>query len=90
MASNNKLVEEKKERLIVENLKTEFSKEDEVSSPAPRRIASIDFVKGIAIIFIILCHTSAAWFDETWVFLHGIVYSFLDILGPSLFIFLSG
>ena len=54
-----------------------------------RRIGSIDFVKGLAIVFIILAHTAGAWLDSTWLFLYGIVFSFLDILGPSLFVFLS-
>lgn len=89
MALNNNVKEEQKETVLIEQLKEDLSGKDITQAPAPRRIASIDFVKGIAIIFIIICHTSAGWLDENWVFLHGIVYSFLDILGPSLFIFLS-
>ena len=54
-----------------------------------KRIDSIDFVKGFAIIFIILAHVSVSWFSLEWTFLFGLVFSFLDILGPSLFIFLS-
>ncbi|NVM17359.1 MAG: DUF1624 domain-containing protein [Candidatus Lokiarchaeota archaeon] len=54
-----------------------------------RRIRSIDFVKGVAIIFIILAHTAGAWLVPSWKFLYGIVFAFLDILGPSLFVFLS-
>ncbi len=54
-----------------------------------RRIGSIDFVKGFAIVFIIIAHTAGAWLDSTWIFLYGIALSFLDILGPSLFVFLS-
>lgn len=54
-----------------------------------RRIGSIDFVKGIAIIFIILAHAAGAWFTPTWIFLYGILFTFLDIFGPSLFVFLS-
>jgi len=54
-----------------------------------RRINSIDFVKGFAIVWIILAHTSGAWLNADWVFLHGIVYAFMDIVGPSLFVFLS-
>jgi len=89
MALKNDIKEEQKELILIDDIKEELSGKDLLQATAPRRIASIDFVKGIAIIFIILCHTSAAWFDSDWVFLHGIVYSFLDILGPSLFIFLS-
>ena len=53
------------------------------------RIASIDFVKGFAIIFIILAHYAAVWLDQDWYFVYGLAFMFLDILGPSLFIFLS-
>jgi len=54
-----------------------------------RRIGSIDFVKGVAIVFIIIAHTGGAWLNSTWVFLYAIGLTFLDILGPSLFVFLS-
>ena len=54
-----------------------------------RRIGSIDFVKGLAIVFIMIAHTAGAWVDSTWIFLYGIGFTFLDILGPSLFVFLS-
>jgi len=63
--------------------------EEKITQKTPRRLSSIDFIKGIAIIMIILAHSSEAWFSPEWLFLHGIVYIFLDILGPSLFIFLS-
>jgi len=53
------------------------------------RIESIDFVKGFAIVFIILAHYAAAWLNEDWYFIYGLAFMFLDILGPSLFIFLS-
>ncbi|NHJ22876.1 MAG: hypothetical protein EAX91_18175 [Candidatus Lokiarchaeota archaeon] len=54
-----------------------------------RRIGSIDFVKGLAIIFIMLAHTAGAWLSNSWLFLYGVLFTFLDILGPSLFVFLS-
>jgi len=54
-----------------------------------RRIGSIDFVKGLAIVFIMIAHTGGAWLDSTWVFFYGIGFTLLDILGPSLFVFLS-
>ena len=54
-----------------------------------RRIGSIDFVKGVAIIFIIMAHTAGAWLDSTWIFLYGVAFTLLDIFGPSLFVFLS-
>lgn len=54
-----------------------------------KRIGSIDFVKGVAIVFIMLAHTGGAWLVPSWRFLYGLLFSFLDILGPSLFVFLS-
>ncbi len=54
-----------------------------------RRIGSIDFVKGVAIVMIMIAHTAGAWLVPSWIFLYGVVFSFLDILGPSLFVFLS-
>jgi uncharacterized membrane protein len=60
-----------------------------VSSAKKNRLGSIDFVKGFAIIFIVLAHTSIQWFTPEWQFIFGMVFSVLDILGPSLFIFLS-
>ena len=54
-----------------------------------RRIGSIDFVKGVAIVFIIGAHTAAAWLVPSWKFFYGIGFAFLDIFGPSLFVFLS-
>jgi len=54
-----------------------------------RRIGSIDFVKGVAIVFIIIAHTGGAWLDSSWIFVYGIGFTLLDILGPSLFVFLS-
>ncbi len=76
-------------KTLEEPLHLENGKDEIIFKVQPRRLASIDFIKGVAIIFIILAHTSAAWFSPEWVFLHGIVYIFLDIMGPSLFIFLS-
>ena len=60
-----------------------------VNSAKNNRLGSIDFVKGFAIIFIVLAHTSIQWFTLEWQFIFGMVFSVLDILGPSLFIFLS-
>lgn len=70
-------------------LREEIPIEDIRDAHSAERIQSIDFVKGIAMIFIILCHVSAAWLDLDWVYIYGMVYAVLDILGPSLFVFLS-
>ena len=69
--------------------KEEIPVEELRDSSSPKRIASIDFVKGFAICFIILAHSALSWFDRDWRFLYGLLFSFLDILGPSLFVFLS-
>jgi len=56
---------------------------------SPKRIGSIDFVKGFAIVFIILAHSAAAWLNSENYFLYGMLFALLDFLGPSLFVFLS-
>jgi uncharacterized membrane protein len=54
-----------------------------------KRIASIDFVKGFALVWIILAHAAVSWLDNDWVYIYGLVFAFMDVLGPSLFVFLS-
>ncbi len=70
-------------------LKQEIPLEDIKDYASPRRIQSIDFVKGFAIVFIILAHTAMSWLDSESKYIYGILFAFLDILGPSLFVFLS-
>jgi len=70
-------------------LMEEIPLEDIRDYASPRRIQSIDFLKGFAIIFVILAHTAQYWLDPSSRYLYGLLYSLLDILGPSLFVFLS-
>ncbi len=70
-------------------LKQKIPLEDIRDYASPRRITSIDFVKGFAIIFIMLAHTAQGWLDPESFYLYGIMYTLLDILGPSLFVFMS-
>ena len=56
---------------------------------SPKRIASIDFVKGFALVWIILAHAALSWLDNNWIYVYGLVFAFMDVLGPSLFVFLS-
>ena len=74
---------------LSEHLKEEIPADELTDYSSTRRIASIDFVKGLAMIFIIMAHGGLAWFDDDWRYLYGLLFSFLDILGPSLFVFLS-
>jgi len=74
---------------LVDYLKKEIPVEDIRDFASPRRILSIDFVKGFAIIMIMIAHTAGAWLDTEWRFIYGVVYTLLDFLGPSLFVFLS-
>lgn len=84
------LEEEKKpDTDLISYLKQDIPIEDIRDYASPQRIRSIDFVKGFAIIFIIIAHTSMVWLDSDWIYIHGMAYAVLDILGPSLFIFLS-
>ena len=70
-------------------LKQEIPIEDIRDYASPKRILSIDFLKGFAIIFVILAHTAQFWLDPSSRYLYGLLYALLDILGPSLFVFLS-
>ncbi|MFX1455991.1 MAG: heparan-alpha-glucosaminide N-acetyltransferase domain-containing protein [Promethearchaeota archaeon] len=70
-------------------LRQEIPLEDIKDYASPRRIQSIDFVKGFAIIFIILAHTASGWLAPDSYYIYGIMFALLDILGPSLFVFLS-
>ena len=74
---------------LISYLKEEIPIEDIRDYASPQRIRSLDFVKGFAIVMIMVAHTSMVWLDADWFYLHGMVYAALDILGPSLFIFLS-
>ena len=62
---------------------------NDIKNDRSKRIASIDFVKGFAIVFIILAHAALSWLDSDWRYAYGLVFAFLDVLGPSLFVFLS-
>jgi hypothetical protein len=74
---------------LFDYLRKEIPVEDIRDVESARRIHSIDFVKGFAIVFIILAHTASVWLDSEWIYLYGMLYALLDILGPSLFVFLS-
>ncbi len=70
-------------------LMQEIPLEDIRDYASPRRIQSIDFLKGFAIVFVILAHTAQYWLDPSSRYVYGLLYALLDILGPSLFVFLS-
>jgi hypothetical protein len=74
---------------LLDYLKKEIPVEELRDYASPKRINSIDLVKGLAIILIMLAHTGGSWLDSQWIFVYGIAFSLLDILGPSLFVFLS-
>jgi len=74
---------------LFDYLKKQIPVEDIRDYASSKRITSIDVVKGFAIIFIILAHTAGSWLNTQWIFIYGVAFAFLDILGPSLFVFLS-
>lgn len=74
---------------LFDYLKQEIPVDDLKNYASPKRIRSIDFVKGLAIVMILMAHTSNAWLDSQWKYLYGMMYALLDFLGPSLFVFLS-
>ncbi|MHA1725635.1 MAG: heparan-alpha-glucosaminide N-acetyltransferase domain-containing protein [Promethearchaeota archaeon] len=89
MSNENVSKEEAESPPLFNYLKEKISIEEIRDYSSPERIESIDLVKGFAIIMIMLAHVSYSWFNEDWLFMHGSAFIMLDILGPSLFIFLS-
>ncbi|MFX1500475.1 MAG: heparan-alpha-glucosaminide N-acetyltransferase domain-containing protein [Promethearchaeota archaeon] len=71
------------------SIKNEEVFNDDIKNNTSKRIASIDFVKGFALVWIILAHAAVSWLDPDWIYVYGLVFAFLDVLGPSLFVFLS-
>jgi uncharacterized membrane protein len=63
--------------------------DNQIINDKSKRIASIDFVKGFAIVWIVLAHGAISWLDSDWIYVYGLVFAFMDVLGPSLFVFLS-
>ena len=70
-------------------LRQEIPLEDLRDYASPKRIKSIDFVKGLAIILIMMAHVSEAWLDSDWVYIYAMMFCIMDVFGPSLFVFLS-
>jgi len=89
MASQSSIEIETESPPLFNYLKEEIPLEDIKDYASPRRITSIDFVKGFAIVFIILAHTASGWLSPDSYYLYGLMFALLDILGPSLFVFLS-
>ena len=50
---------------------------NDIKNDRSKRIASIDFVKGFAIMMIILCHIAGGWLDREWMFMFGTIYAAL-------------
>ncbi len=89
MSSKSEIEIETESPPLFNYLKQKIPLEDIRDYASPRRITSIDFVKGFAIVFIILAHTAEGWLDSESFYMYGIMYTLLDILGPSLFVFMS-
>jgi len=89
MSNSNNVKQDTEGMHLSEHLKEEIPVDELTDYSSTKRIASIDFVKGLAMAFIILAHGALAWIDDDWRYLYGLLFSFLDILGPSLFVFLS-
>ncbi|MHA1192699.1 MAG: heparan-alpha-glucosaminide N-acetyltransferase domain-containing protein [Promethearchaeota archaeon] len=70
-------------------LKTVIPVEEIRDYASLQRIHSIDFVKGIAIIMIMIAHAGGSWLNPQWIFFYGVCYTVMDIVGPSMFVFLS-
>lgn len=53
------------------------------------RVVAIDVLKGVAIALVILAHLSATVLVDEWDWAYYLIFMFLDVFGPSLFVFLS-
>ncbi len=89
MESNSRKEKDLDSPTLINYLRQDIPIEEIRDYSSSGRIASIDFIKGFAIIFIMLAHYASVWLDQDWYFMYGLAFMFLDILGPSLFIFLS-
>ncbi|MBY9005797.1 MAG: DUF1624 domain-containing protein [Candidatus Lokiarchaeota archaeon] len=89
ITDKNQIKSEEKDVSSLRSLSEGITSDNDNNPKLKRRLNSIDFVKGLAIILIILSHLSDAWLNSEWRFLFGIGTAFLDIFGPSLFILLS-
>ncbi|MFX1346048.1 MAG: heparan-alpha-glucosaminide N-acetyltransferase domain-containing protein [Promethearchaeota archaeon] len=89
MSNSNHGIQDTESIHLSKPLNEKIPNEKLTGSSSSQRIASIDFVKGFAMAFIILAHSALSWFDDDWRYIYGLVFAFLDILGPSLFVFLS-
>lgn len=58
-------------------------------SESLERIDSLDVVKGLSMIMIILAHLGIIWLDNEWYYSYAFTQMHLDFLGPSMFIILS-
>ena len=74
---------------LIEYLKQEIPLDEIRDYSSLKRLNSIDAVKGLAILLIMIAHAGSVWFDKEWMFLYGVVYASIDFVGPSLFVFLS-
>ena len=86
MSKINDKTQDREVSTLVTDIKGNVSENNSVTS---KRIASIDFVKGVAIGWIILAHAALSWLDNDWRYIYGLVFALMDIVGPSLFVFLS-
>jgi uncharacterized membrane protein len=55
-----------------------------------KRINSLDFFKGFAIIVVYFYHLSHYWLTKQWSWVNCATLFFSDVFGPSLFLFVSG
>ncbi|MFX1395133.1 MAG: hypothetical protein ACFFAH_16415 [Promethearchaeota archaeon] len=75
---------------LKENLDNNYQqlKKEELNNRYPKRLHSIDFLKGVAICIIILINTAEMWIDKESRYIYALIYLYLDVIGTSLFIFL--
>ncbi|MBY9020483.1 MAG: hypothetical protein KGD67_05455 [Candidatus Lokiarchaeota archaeon] len=68
MESNDKKEEDFDSPTLINYLRQDIPIEEIRDYSSSGRIASIDFIKGFAIIFIMLAHYASVWLDKDWYF----------------------
>jgi len=68
---------------------SEYPKIDEPGFAKPRRIPTIDTMKGLSIIMIFYCHFAFMWRSNDWIAFSRVQWLFLDFFGPAMFVTMS-
>ncbi|TFF98744.1 MAG: DUF1624 domain-containing protein [Promethearchaeota archaeon] len=71
------------------NSNVDVSQTQNNSKIPSKRLNSLDFFKGLAIIIVYFYHLSNYWLARNWAWVNCATLFFTDVFGPSLFLFVS-